>query len=99
MTDMTLVLALCAVMLASAALLLLVRVTNGPTMLDRAIALDVLVSALIVALGIEAAANRHTTTLPILIVLSLLGFVGTVSVARFHQARGLDGAAPRSEDA
>jgi multicomponent Na+:H+ antiporter subunit F len=27
--------------------------------------------------------HRHTTTLPILVVLSLLGFVGAVSVARF----------------
>jgi multicomponent Na+:H+ antiporter subunit F len=27
--------------------------------------------------------HRHTTTLPILVVLSLLGFVGSVSVARF----------------
>jgi multicomponent Na+:H+ antiporter subunit F len=27
--------------------------------------------------------HQHTTTLPILVVLSLLGFVGAVSVARF----------------
>ena len=27
--------------------------------------------------------NRHATTLPILVVLSLVGFVGAVSVARF----------------
>ncbi|MGH8823898.1 MAG: monovalent cation/H+ antiporter complex subunit F, partial [Jiangellaceae bacterium] len=33
--------------------------------------------------GLEAAVNRHATTLPILVVLSLVGFVGSVSVARF----------------
>jgi multicomponent Na+:H+ antiporter subunit F len=27
--------------------------------------------------------NRHTTTLPVLLVLSLVGFVGSVSMARF----------------
>jgi multicomponent Na+:H+ antiporter subunit F len=32
---------------------------------------------------VEAAVNRHTTTLPVLVVLSLVGFVGSVSMARF----------------
>ena len=38
--------------------------------------------------ALEAAVHRHTTTLPILVVLSLLGFVGSVSIARF--TRGSD---------
>jgi multicomponent Na+:H+ antiporter subunit F len=52
-------------------------------MLDRVVALDVLVATLICGLGVEAAVNRHTTTLPVLLVLSLVGFVGSVSMARF----------------
>jgi multicomponent Na+:H+ antiporter subunit F len=60
----------------------------GPTMLDRVIALDVLAAVLICGLGVEAAVNRHTTTLPVLVVLSLVGFVGSVSMARF--TRGSD---------
>ena len=35
------------------------------------------------AVGTEAAVNRHATTLPVLVVLSLLGFVGSVSLVRF----------------
>ena len=82
---MTAVLAVCVGFLAVAALLLVVRIALGPTMLDRVVALDVLVAVMICGLGLEAAVNQHTTTLPILVVLSLLGFVGSVSVARFTQ--------------
>ncbi len=85
---MTVVLAVCVGFLAVAALLLVVRIALGPTMLDRVVALDVLVAVVICGLGLEAAINQHTTTLPILVVLSLLGFVGSVSVARF--TRGSD---------
>jgi multicomponent Na+:H+ antiporter subunit F len=85
---MTVVLALCVAMLGVAALLLLARMALGPTMLDRVVALDVLVGVMICGLALEAAVNRHSTTLPILGVLSLLGFVGSVSIARF--TRGSD---------
>ncbi len=80
---MNVVLVICATMLTVAALLLLVRITRGPTMLDRVIGFDVLVAATICVIGMEAAVNQHTRTLPLLVGLSLLGFVGSVSVARF----------------
>jgi multicomponent Na+:H+ antiporter subunit F len=85
---MTVVLAVCVALLATAALLLLARISMGPTMLDRIVALDVLVAVVICGLALEAAVHRHTTTLPVLAVLSLLGFVGSVSIARF--TRGSD---------
>ena len=74
---------LCALLAAAAAVLLVIRIALGPTMLDRVIALDALAAVLVAGLALEAAANRHTTTVPILVVLSLVGFVGTVSMARF----------------
>jgi multicomponent Na+:H+ antiporter subunit F len=80
---MTVVLWLGCGMLALAALLVLVRMTVGPTMLDRIIGFDVLVSITICALALEAAVNRHAFTVPALVALSLLGFVGSVSVASF----------------
>mgnify|MGYP002653312387 CR=1 FL=1 len=52
---------------------------NGTT----AAALEVLMGILICSLGVEAAVHRHTTTLPVLVSLSLIGFLGSVSVARF----------------
>jgi multicomponent Na+:H+ antiporter subunit F len=80
---MNTVLVLSVAVLGLAALLLVVRISLGPTMLDRAVALDVLVAVVICGLALEAAVHRHTTTLPILVVLSLLGFIGSVSIARF----------------
>ncbi len=77
------VLGLCLAILGVAAALTVYRMTAGPTMLDRVIAMDVLVAILVCALGVEAAFNRHATTLPILVVVSMVGFVGSVSVARF----------------
>lgn len=77
------VMGLCLAILGVAAALTVYRMTAGPTMLDRVIAMDVLVAIVVCGLGVEAAINRHATTLPILVVLSLVGFVGSVSVARF----------------
>lgn len=73
----------CAVMLGVAAVLALVRMAIGPTMLNRAVAMDVLAATIVAGLAIEAAYNRHSTTLPILVVVSLIGFVGSVSISRF----------------
>ncbi len=85
---MTVVIWVCLSLLGLAALLLIARATMGPTMLDRTVALDVLIAVMICGVGIEAARSEHTFTLPILLVLTLLGFVGSVSIARF--TRGSD---------
>ncbi|MCM0675979.1 monovalent cation/H+ antiporter complex subunit F [Micromonospora phytophila] len=65
------------------ALLALIRLYRGPSLLDRVVAADMLLATMIGAVGAEAAVNRHATTLPVLVVLSLLGFVGSVSLVRF----------------
>lgn len=70
-------------LLALSALLSLIRITRGPSVLDRVIASDVLVSIVVCALGAYAALTDAWTTLPLLISLSLVGFMGSVAVARF----------------
>lgn len=85
---MTVVLLVCVVMLAVAAICAVVRMTVGPTILDRAVAFDVFVAIGVCAVAVEAAVNKHTWTVPVLLVLTLLGFVGSVSIARF--TRGSD---------
>lgn len=70
-------------LLALAALLTLVRVVTGPSVLDRVVATDVLVSIVVCALGVHVAVNPGSSALPILISLSLVGFMGSVAVARF----------------
>lgn len=73
----------CVVLLAITGVLCIVRIVRGPTMLDRTVAADVFVAASAGAIGIEAAVERHDTTLSILVVLSLVGFLSSVSIARF----------------
>ena len=72
-----------ALMLAVAAVLTVARMSRGPSSLDRVVAADVLVAVVIAALALEAILNDHSTTLPVMLVLSLLGFAGAVSIARF----------------
>jgi multicomponent Na+:H+ antiporter subunit F len=72
-----------AVLLTIAAALTVVRLARGPSSLDRVVATDVLVAVVIASLALEAVYNGHSTTLPVILVLSLLGFTGSVSIARF----------------
>ena len=65
----------------------LYRVGRGPSMLDRAMALDVFTSLSMCAAGAYAVARDDYSDLPILMVLSLLGFVGSVSLARFFSGK------------
>ncbi|MFO7690748.1 MAG: monovalent cation/H+ antiporter complex subunit F [Cryobacterium sp.] len=76
-----------SVMFAVAALLAVYRIVIGPSVLDRVIASDVLVATVICALAAEMALNRHTDTLPVLLVLSLFAVLGSFSAARFLPAR------------
>lgn len=76
------------VLLCVAALLTLFRMSRGPSTLDRVIAADVIMAMVIAGLAMEAVINRHTTTLPIMLVVSLIGFAGSLSMARFVGDRG-----------
>ncbi|WP_089010264.1 monovalent cation/H+ antiporter complex subunit F [Micromonospora viridifaciens] len=71
------------VLLSVTALLALARIYRGPSLLDRVVATDLLLAIMLGAVGAQAAVTRHATTLPVLVVLSLLGFVGSVSLVRF----------------
>lgn len=79
----TLLAVVLTVLFSVTALLALARIYRGPSLLDRVVAADLLLSTMLGAVGAEAAVNRHATTLPVLVVLSLLGFVGSVALVRF----------------
>ena len=70
-------------LLCVAVSLVLIRIVRGPTTLDRIVAVDVLLAVVVCAIAAEAAYTRDATSLPILVVLSILGFIGSVAVARF----------------
>lgn len=72
-----------AVLLSVAAVLALVRIARGPSNLDRAVALDVLVTSFVIGLGAVIVFTRHDDFLPIMLTMALVGFVGSTSVALF----------------
>lgn len=76
-----------ALLLGAAALMGMVRLLLGPSILDRALSVDALLAFALAGLGAYAAFNRDPTVLPTLLVLSLLGFVGSVSIAKFVARR------------
>ena len=80
------VVVVCGVLLTAGMVLTLVRIERGPTMLDRTVGLDTLTAILVAAIAVEAAWSRRTDTVPILAVLALVGFVGSVTIARFAAA-------------
>ena len=87
---MTLVLTVCLAILGVAALLTVLRIVRkGMSLADRVVAVDLLL--MIIVTGIAVGSIRADTALflDVLVVVSLLGFVGTVTVARFIERRGL----------
>lgn len=85
---MTALLLLAGALLLVAALLALSRIVMGPTSLDRALATDVLVVLATSSAAVWIAWSGDPGALPVLVVVSLTGFVGSVSVARFMAAKG-----------
>ena len=75
------------VVFAAAALLTLWRIVIGPSILDRAVASDVLLTEVMCVLGAEMAINHHTRTLPVLLIIAAVGVFGSISIARFVARR------------
>ncbi len=80
------------VLFAAAAVLIVIRIVRGPTILDRMIASDVLLTTLILVVGAEMVVNGHTRTVPIMLVLAAVAIFATVAVARYvtKQDRAVD---------
>ena len=80
---MTAVAVLAYLMLGTGALLALLRLALGPSLLDRVVATDTLLVIIAAGLAVHAALERDPTVIPVLVVVSLLAFVGSVSIARY----------------
>ncbi len=74
-------------MVSLAGALTVVRLARGPAALDRIVALDVLVTLVIAGTAVGIAAQHETAPLPVLVVLALLAFVGSVTAAHLIEKR------------
>ncbi len=84
--NVVIVIALAGIVVAG--LFCMIRLVRGPSLADRIVALDALLIVIVSGVAVDAARTRSGTYLDVLVVAALLGFVGTVNVARFIERRG-----------
>lgn len=75
-------------LLATAAVLALVRLALGPSLPDRVIALDLIAAVGVAICGVAAIAYRLAVFLDVAILLAVISFAGTVAFARYLEWRG-----------
>ena len=74
--------------LAVSAVLCMARLVRPGCLADRIVALDSVLVVLVSGIAVQAARTGDGTYLDVLVVTALLGFLGTVTVARFIERRG-----------
>ena len=84
---MNIMLLIILIVFGAAALLTLVRIVIGPSILDRTVASDVLLTEVMCVLGAEMAFNGHTRTLPVMLIIAAVGVFGSIAVARYVARR------------
>lgn len=80
---------LCLGMLAGAGVLCVVRMLQVTSVPNRVVALDLLLVIIVLGIGVLAFQTATAFFLDLLVVVSLLGFVSTVTVARYVERRGI----------
>jgi multicomponent Na+:H+ antiporter subunit F len=85
---MTAVAWIAGVLLAGAAVLAVWRALRPGTLGDRAVALDTFTAILVCAMLTAATVLEDHLFVDLVVVLTLLGFVTSVTVARFVERRG-----------
>ena len=84
---MNILLLLIMVVFGLAAVLALIRIVRGPSILDRAVASDVLLTEVMCVIGAEMASIGHTRNIPVLLIIAAVGVFGSIAVARFVARR------------
>lgn len=84
---MTALLIAASIGLTLTALAAIVRIVRGPTILDRMVASDVLLTTLMLAVGTDMVVRGHTDTIPLMTVIAATATFATIVVARFVKRR------------
>lgn len=75
-------------MIGLGAIATLVRMLLGPTLADRIVATDLLLTLLMGAAAVESARTGEQVYLVVMVVIAVVGFLGTASVARYMEHKG-----------
>lgn len=66
----------------------LVRLVIGPSLADRIVATDLFLTFLVMGSAVLSARDGRGTYLEVMLVVAVVGFLGTAIVARFIERRG-----------
>jgi multicomponent Na+:H+ antiporter subunit F len=75
------------ILLGLGAVLATTRAIRGPRIVDRIVALDAVLLMIAAAVAAESARDGRAYLAPIVVVVALVAFAGTVLVARFIEWR------------
>jgi multicomponent Na+:H+ antiporter subunit F len=85
---MTAVATICLAMLCASAALALLYAFRNRALVERSIAVDTIVAFTVCGLMVAAAWSRDSIAVDLALLIGVLGFMGTVTVARFIERRG-----------
>lgn len=74
-------------MLSISALLVFIRFFKGPAVVDRVIALDLLITIGIGIIATYSIITKHSTFLDVAMILALIAFLGTVAFSYYLEKR------------
>lgn len=82
------ILVLPAILIATALVIVVWRIIAGPNSMDRMLGLDGFIAMIQCALAIYIFWTLDTTVVNAMLVVALLGFISSISVARFRKRDG-----------
>jgi multicomponent Na+:H+ antiporter subunit F len=85
---MSIVIAASFTLIALGSLATLIRMLLGPTLADRIVATDLLLTLLMGGAAVESARTGEQVYLVVMVVIAVVGFLGTSFVARYMEAKG-----------
>lgn len=77
------------ILIIAGALALARVLRSGATVAERIVALDLVLLIVVMSIGVFSIGRDTGAFLDVLVVVSLLGFVSTITVARFIERRGI----------
>lgn len=73
--------------LTATAVFAIVRIVRGPTILDRMVASDVLLTTLLITVGADMVLRGHTESIPLMTGVAATAVLATIVVARYVRRR------------
>lgn len=73
--------------LAFSALLIFIRFVKGPSIVDRVVALDLMITTGLGFIAVYSMLTGHSTFLDIAMILALIGFLGTIAFSYYLEKR------------